>query len=251
MAGAASGLSWKKTRDGDQDCNGRGTSMGAQGRPLTMPSSHSDSPVRLVPDPDTSEGADPGRTERPGSELHARWLELERVGAPDGELVRVAFEHCHAMVFATASRITGNPWEAEDITQSVFENLARRLKSLRDPRAVPGFLKTTAVRVAMKQVRRSRWRRQRLRETLDPLGEIQSDRLAKPALVRQLVALLEAQERTAMILRHVEQHHHGEIAELMGVSIPTVRRRLASARQKLRKILGEGVELVFGQEEAT
>jgi RNA polymerase sigma-70 factor (ECF subfamily) len=177
-----------------------------------------------------------------------RWTDLARAGAPDDELVRLAFDHFHEMVFVTASRIVGNPWEAEDVTQSVFENLVRRLAHVRDPASLPGFLKTCAVRMSLRQVARQRWRRRRL-ETMGPVA-IPADAPSRAALVRQLLAQLDEEERVAVVLKHVEQHGHDEVAEYMGVSVPTVRRRLATARAKLVAILGaDGVVAVFGVED--
>jgi RNA polymerase sigma-70 factor, ECF subfamily len=184
----------------------------------------------------------------PPSPMFGRWTDLIRSGAPDTELVRLAFDHFHDTVFTTASRIVGNPWEAEDVTQSVFENLVRRLSHVRDPATLPGFLKTCTVRMSLRQVKRQRWRRRRL-EALGPVA-IPSDGPSRAALVRQLLAQLDEEERVAVVLKHVEQHSHEEVAEYMGVSVPTARRRLASARAKLLAMLGEdGVEIVFGDED--
>jgi len=184
----------------------------------------------------------------PATPVLKRWNDLARVGAPDHELVRLAFDHFHEMVFVTASRIVGNPWEAEDITQTVFENLVRRLAHVRDPASLPGFLKTCTVRMSLRQVKRQRWRRRRL-EAMGPVA-IPPDGPSRAALVRQLLAQLDDEERVAVVLKHVEQHGHDEVAEFMGVSVPTVRRRLASAREKLLAILGkDGVLLVFGLED--
>lgn len=198
-------------------------------------------PLRLV-GPDAS--PEPG-----SSPLRERWSDLLRAGAPDAELIRLAFDHFHEMVFSTASRIVGNPWEAEDITQSVFETLVRRLAFVRDPAFLPGFLKTCAVRISLRQVKRQRWRSRRL-DMMPPVA-IPDDGPARVALVRQLLGHLDEEERVAVVLKCVEQHSHPEVAELMGVSVPTVRRRLVSARGKLVAMLGDdGVALVFGAEEA-
>jgi RNA polymerase sigma-70 factor (ECF subfamily) len=170
----------------------------------------------------------------PASEFHRRWVGLVAGGASEAQLVGLAFDHCNAMVFAIANRITGSRWEAEDITQSVFENLARKLGSVRDPARIPGFLKTCAVRTALKQVKRGRWRREQVALFYDN-GERASGEqdAALAASVRQLLDRMTPDERTAVVLKYVEMHSHEEVAKLMGVSVATARRRLDAAKKKV------------------
>jgi RNA polymerase sigma factor (sigma-70 family) len=104
------------------------------------------------------------------------------------------------------------------------------------------------VRIALRQVKRQKWRTRRL-ETLRPVA-IPDDAPSRAALVRQLLTQLDDEERVVVVLKCVEQHSHPEVAELMGMSVPTVRRRHASALAKLAAMLGEdGVATVFGAEE--
>lgn len=174
------------------------------------------------------------------SELHEGWRALERERAAPAAFVTLAFDQCNAMVFAIANRITCSRWEAEDVTQAVFENLLNRLPKIRDPDAIPGFLRTCAVRMSLRQVRRSRWRRQRLDQAVVPdLPGADDDPAGLATLVRQLLARLDPDERAAVVLKYVELHSHEEVAELMGVSVSTARRRLEAGRAKLAAVLGE------------
>jgi DNA-directed RNA polymerase specialized sigma24 family protein len=50
---------------------------------------------------------------------------------------------------------------------------------------------------------------------------------------RELLDALSAEERTAVVLKLVDQHSHEEVAEIMGTSVATARRRLASARRSM------------------
>lgn len=173
------------------------------------------------------------------SEFHAEWMRLQDAGAPDGELLELAFDYCHGMVYAIANRVTGSRWEAEDITQSAFEALAKRLAKIRDPARIPGFLKTCAVRTSLRHVKRGRWRRDRLATVYaDQDKKTRSDDAATAASVFQLLERLDHEERTAVVLKFVEMHSHDEVARLMGLSVSTVRRRLDSAKEKLIAILG-------------
>lgn len=174
------------------------------------------------------------------TEFHRAWRVLEQRNALAGEYVNLAFDHCHAMVYAIANRITGSRWEAEDVTQAAFEALLEQLPKIREHARVPGFLRTCAVRIALRQVKRSRWRRQRAEVAFafDP-HEFGGDQPAMAAMVRQLLERLDPEERAAIVLKCVELHSHDEVAALMGVSVATARRRLDSGRRKLVALVGE------------
>jgi RNA polymerase sigma-70 factor (ECF subfamily) len=184
--------------------------------------------VLALADPRTDAGA-----------LRQRWHALADRNAGPAALVSLAFDHCHAMVFSIANRITGSRWEAEDVTQAVFEALLRQLPRVRDPDRIPGFLRTCSVRMSLRHVKRGRWRRARLRAEHPVPGEPAiDDPVDAAALVRQLLARLDPEERAAVVLKHVELCTHEEIAEHMGTSVATARRRLASGRARLEALVG-------------
>ena len=186
------------------------------------------------------------RTDGSRSDFHRAWRQLEQRGATPAELVTLAFDHCHAMVFAIANRITGSRWEAEDVTQAVFESFMQRLGKIREHDRIPGFLRTAAVRTSLRRVTRGRWRQQRLEE-LGPV-DAAGDRVALATLVRQLLARLDPEERAAVVLKYVELCSHEEVAALMGVSVATARRRLDSGRKKLAALFGEdGLDALLGE----
>jgi len=151
------------------------------------------------------------------------------------ERLRAAFRAHSDAVYATAHRILGDASEAEDVTQTVFETLARRLDTLRDEARLGPFLKTCAVRECLMLLRRRRWwlgrRGQRALAPIPVEGEPSEAFLV--AAVHQLLAPLSAEERIAVVLKLVEEHSHEEVAELMGISVAPARRRLASARSRM------------------
>lgn len=176
-----------------------------------------------------------GGTERTRPTFASEWSAAVAGSASGRELVRLAFAYHHAMVYATVRRILGDPAEAEDVTQTAFEILARTVASLRDPAAVPGFLKTTATRECLALAKRRRWWQGKK-------GTVIAHELAQPrdeadaalvAAAHELLARLEPAERVAVVLKFVEQHSLEEVAEIMETSVSTVRRRLASARARV------------------
>lgn len=166
-------------------------------------------------------------------QFRAKWNAEHARDSTGQALVLLAFRHHHIMVHTTALRILSCPSDAEDVTQAVFESLAGHVDSIRDAAALPGFLKTCAIRQSLAVLRRKRWWRGRRAAVFLRPAEVDPHRDADAhlvAVVRELLEGLSPQERTVVVLTHVEQHSLSETARLMNLSVSTVRRRLESAR---------------------
>jgi RNA polymerase sigma-70 factor (ECF subfamily) len=150
-------------------------------------------------------------------------------------LLQLAFERCRGMVHTIALRNTGDRDDADDITQNVFEILARRIHRLRDPGSIPGFLRGCAVRQSW-ALRRIRQRRS---DKIADLGVPDARGVDRPfdaALVRQLIARLETSEKRALVLKYAAGLTHDEVALTIGASVATARRRVDAARRKLQAL---------------
>jgi RNA polymerase sigma-70 factor, ECF subfamily len=166
---------------------------------------------------------------------------LALVAVPDEEpaserdRLRAAFRAHHGSVYATAHRILADAHEAEDVTQIVFETLARRLQTIRDPARLGAFLKSCAVRECLILLRRRRWwsGRRGARALARMVETTDAPEVFVVIAARELLQLLSGEERTAVVLKLVEGHSHEEVAALMGVSMATARRRLDAARRKM------------------
>lgn len=201
--------------------------------------------LRLVPKPSmVEEGDTPDAAAADEGAFFEEWLVQAREARDSGELVRLAFAHCHEMVYATAHRITGSRSDAEDVTQNVFETLIGDVTKIRDPARLPGYLKTMAVRSSLRIIRRRRWWSGRRAALLlaDTQTEAPHDSVAS-ATVRQLLDRLSAEERAVIVLKFVDQHTLEETANLVGASISTVQRRLASARKKVASLIEGDLQL--------
>lgn len=149
-----------------------------------------------------------------------------------------------ARVYRLAYRLTGNPHEAEDLTQEVFVRVFRSLHTY-TPDNFPGWLHRITTNLFLDKARR----RSRLR--FDALGDDAVERLvgSAPASDRDVtdamfdadieLALRELPEefRAAVVLCDVEGLSYDEIAEALDIKLGTVRSRIHRGRRLLRSAL--------------
>lgn len=149
------------------------------------------------------------------------------------------------LVNGLAYRLMPNPADSSDLAQDAFVEAFRNLHRLQNHQAFAAWLRSIVIRIAHKRVRRHRLMARlglRRAEAVD-LDAVVS-RAAPPDARADLRAIygilgeLAVEDRTAVILRRVEGMAIGEIAEHMGRSLATVKRRLASAEAHLARRLG-------------
>ena len=149
------------------------------------------------------------------------------------------------LVNGLAYRLMPNPADSSDLAQDAFVEAFRNLHRLQNHQAFAAWLRSIVIRIAHKRVRRQRLMARlglRRPEAVD-LDAVVS-RAAPPDVRAELRTIygilgeLAIEDRTAVILRRVEGMAIGEIAEHMGRSLATVKRRLASAEAHLARRLG-------------
>src|SRR5271157_5783263 len=161
----------------------------------------------------------------------------------------------HQPIYGLIYRIVNDPSDAADTTQEVFLKVFRGMKHFHGESS----LKTWIYRIALHEAanRRRWWFRHKAQETqiesietgefagsgemrlIDP-GESPFEKFAHTE-VRAAVelALQQVPEpyRTALILRDLEEMSYEEIAEVLSISLGTVKSRITRGRDALRKKL--------------
>jgi RNA polymerase sigma-70 factor (sigma-E family) len=134
----------------------------------------------------------------------------------------------------TAYLLTGNRADAEDLVQSALAKTYLAWDRIEDRGAVDGY-----VRRAMVNTHISWWRRRRLEEY--PTDEIPDRAVVDHAVssdvqetLRRAVDRLPQRMRAAVTLRFYEDMTEAEIAEVLGVSLGTVKSTVSRAVAKLR-----------------
>jgi RNA polymerase sigma-70 factor (ECF subfamily) len=151
----------------------------------------------------------------------------------------------HAAVYRSAWRITRNGADAEDVAQRVFVAVLRRLTRHELPEWTNGAevgdrLRWLAVKTALDfrrgEANRRRREEARAMETSERSAEVAPDP-ARAELLQQLrrcVTRLPEELRIATVLRFEEGLPFAAMAEVVGVSEPTMFERVKRALEKLR-----------------
>src|SRR5438093_1609335 len=167
------------------------------------------------------------------------------------ELVRVY----HASIFHVAYRMLGDSAEASDVVQEIFLKVFRNISGFKGEAA----LKTWIFRIAFSEIlNRLRWWKRRHRFSTVSLDDQTNGNGSGPqytvastgpnpeqalqskeqeAAIQQALGRLSREHRSIIVLRDIEGFSYNEIADVLGVSIGTVKSRLARARGDLKKSL--------------
>ncbi|WP_046729816.1 SigE family RNA polymerase sigma factor [Streptomyces humi] len=151
-----------------------------------------------------------------------------------------------ASLYATAYHLTGDRFEAEDLLQSALFSTYRAWERISDKAAVGGYLRRT-----MTNLHISAWRRRKLNEyPTEELPETPGDTDAMSgtelrAVLWQALARLPELQRTMLVLRYYEGRTDPEIAEILDISVGTVKSSIWRSLRRLR----EDEVLSFGRDE--
>jgi RNA polymerase sigma-70 factor, ECF subfamily len=161
-------------------------------------------------------------------------------------------------IYSMVLHLLRNQQDAEEVTQDAFIRAHRGLANFRGESAFSTWLYQIATNLA-----RNRywywWRRKRDKtvsfdqpisaDNATPLSEVFATELETPedatvtqefvARIAEGMEKLSPKHREILILRNVKNLSYEEIAEILGISVGTVKSRIARARESLRAKLGE------------
>lgn len=143
------------------------------------------------------------------------------------------------VLLRAARSLTANPCDAEDLLQTALTKTYVAWDRIEDHRALDGY-----VRRALLNTRTSQWRKRKVDEfaceELPEPAPVQAaadpaERQALHDAMWQAVTRLPARQRAMVVLRYYEDLSEAQTAEVLGVSVGTVKSAVSRALGKLRE----------------
>lgn len=146
-------------------------------------------------------------------------------------------------LFASMIQVTGSPEEAEEVTQEAFIRAFVKLDTFQRQSQFFTWIYRIAFNSAL-----TRRRKKRARVSLDQVREdnglevvSKAESVDEPmlrdervSLVRSAIDTLTDEHRKILVLREMDELAYEDIAEILEISIGTVRSRLSRARRQLK-----------------
>ncbi|XZE54870.1 RNA polymerase sigma factor [Planctomycetaceae bacterium SH139] len=179
--------------------------------------------------------------------------------ADDAELIeaaltgdRTAFEglvlRYQDRLYAAMVQVVGSADEAEDVVQDAFVRAFLKLDTFQNNSQFFTWLYRIAFNSALSRMRRRKTTTS-LDQAREAVGDEPVDQIAGPderllqqervQMVQKALGQLSPDHRAILVLREMEDHAYEQIAEILNISIGTVRSRLSRARSQLKTVLEE------------
>jgi RNA polymerase sigma-70 factor, ECF subfamily len=159
------------------------------------------------------------------------------------------YSEFHSKIVRYLTRLVGES-EAEDLAQEVFMKAGLALPNFRGEASISTWLYRIATNTAYDRLRSPAFQRMEPLEQAEAMPTCESWSSIQPPLVEQqfvkqemgeciqrFIADLPENYRAVLLLSDLEEFSNPEIAEILGVTVDTVKIRLHRARSQLREAL--------------
>lgn len=152
-----------------------------------------------------------------------------------------AFEEIYTTLFGyvsnVACRMVGNMEDAEEITQDVFMKIHRHLKDFQFQSSLSTWAYRITVNSAINHLKKESQKKKNVPYIDDISAQAQQPSLAhqeyQEKLISDMLASLNPEQRTVIVLRGMEGLSYEEIAQTLQIPINTVRSRIKRARETM------------------
>lgn len=164
---------------------------------------------------------------------------VEAAQAGDSEAYAALVQRFQGMAYATAYKHVGDHHLAQDLVQDAIIEAFLHLPQLKEPAAFPGWFRQIVFRQCTRMLREASVQCTSLEAVSEGLlAESNSEELAMrsevQACVRSAVASLPTHERLVTVLFYGCRYSYNEISAYLKIPLATVKKRLYSARQRLK-----------------
>ncbi|MCX7711470.1 MAG: sigma-70 family RNA polymerase sigma factor [Clostridia bacterium] len=174
-------------------------------------------------------------------------VQQKNSGYPTNDAYAEIVKRYQDLVFGYIFAIVKEYFTAQDVTQEVFIAAYRNLENLRNPHALPCWLKQIAKRDCIRVLKKKRKEGLPL-ETLEAyetssmeaydnlkVSEIQNE-------VYDAIKQLPDNQRIPVVMYYIQGYSQQNIAEFLEIEVNTVKKRLQRAREQLRREMTEMVK---------
>ena len=154
-----------------------------------------------------------------------------RIAVGDPDAFNAVYRENAGRLCAFVRQITQDLPAAQDIVQETFVQVWKKPGGFHPER---GSIRSYLFGIARKKASEW-WRRRGPAEPLDD-GELRAGNAELAWLIQRAMEKLPEEQRLLLWLREVEGQSYAEIAAILDIPIGTVRSRLFSAREALRKV---------------
>ena len=182
---------------------------------------------------------------RNADEIYDEWLVLRCQGG-DSVALAALVKRWQPRLTGLAVRVLGDRHAADDVVQSAWVDVVKRIDSLRDPSAIRPWLFRIVANKCRDVIRnRSKSRQTESATDLEQVADANlqmapshEDRVDQVTQIRDLVKTLDDAHRDVLRMHYLEQMSIDSIAERLSIPAGTVKSRLHHARKKLKQSLG-------------
>ena len=174
---------------------------------------------------------------------------IRRAQLGDAAAFETIYELHGRRVYALCLRMSGDPVEAEDLTQEAFLQLFRKIHTFRGESAFSSWLHRLTANIVLMRFRKKRPVPVSLDEMMSHDGEKDRPAFEIGAPDLRLVGVFDRVNlhtaieqlpegyRSMFLLHDVQGYEHKEIAHMLGCSIGNSKSQLHKARKRLRGLL--------------
>ena len=139
-----------------------------------------------------------------------------------------------AALYRTAYLLAGDHASAEDLLQNAFAKLYLSWDKVRDREALDGYVRRIMVHENNSLWRRAWKRREHSTDAMPETGVHESYDDGLGGALWSYISTLSPKQRSVVVLRYYEQLSEAEIADVLGISVGTVKSQASRALASLR-----------------
>jgi RNA polymerase sigma-70 factor, ECF subfamily len=186
---------------------------------------------------------------------------LNKAKKGDVEAFEQLIEGCQKKVFNIALRMIGNYEDASELAQEVFIKIFKSIKNFREDSLFSTWVYKVTTNICIDELRRRKNRKvisldeeiitqdgsiSRQVEDLSPTPQMQVEKKELKKIVNEAIKELSEEHRAMIIMREIQGFSYEEIAQILKCPEGTVKSRINRARNQLRQILKDEMELLDG-----